>query len=94
MPNSKVKKEGWHDGEGKIEEENGKRGLRYSSSQGTTDTLHMSTSATERPPRSQSNVNLISSGMKEVNNNPNKASSFYSHQRRWGAVMKTGFREL
>jgi len=97
MPISKVKRERWCDGERKVEEVKGgggERGLLCSSSQGTLDTLHMSTSVTERPPHSQSNVNLISSGLKEVNNNPNYSSSFYSHQQRWGTVMETSFREL
>ena len=59
-----------------------RKGLCVASSRGTWDTLHTSTSVTEHPPHSQSNVNLISSGWKEVNNNPNYSSSFYGHQRR------------
>lgn len=54
----------------------GKEGFCVASSQGTWDTLHMSTSVMERPPHSQSNVNLISSGLKEANNNLNYSSSF------------------
>lgn len=77
-------------------EEGGRRkeGFCVASSQGTWDTLHMGTSVVVRPPHSQSNVNLISSGLKEANNNPNYSSSFYGHQRRWDAEMKTSFREL
>lgn len=63
-------------------------------SQGTWDTLHMSTSVMVRSPHSQSNVNLISSGLKEASNNPNYSSSFYGHQRRRDDEMKTSFREL
>lgn len=80
------------------EEEGGREGRREgfcdASSRGTWDTLHMSTSVTVRPPHSQGNVNLISSGLKEANNNPNYSSSFYVHQRRRDAEMKTSFREL
>lgn len=54
----------------------------------------MSTSVMARPPHSQSNVNLISSGLKEANNNPNYSSSFYDRQQRQDAEMKTSFRGM
>lgn len=75
-------------------EEGGGEGFCVAASQGTWDTLHMSTSVVVRPPHSQSNVNLISSGLKEANNNPNYSSSFYGHQQRRDTEMKTSFREL
>lgn len=81
------------DGEGK-RKGRGEEGFCVVSSRGTWDTLHMSTSVMECPPHSQSNVNLISSGLKEANNNLNYSSSFYSHQRRRETEMKTSFREL
>lgn len=67
----------------------GRRGLCVAFMLGTWDTLHMSTSVPERSPHSKSNVNLISSGLKEANNNPHYSSSFYDHQQRQDAEMKT-----
>lgn len=69
----------------------GRRGEGFcvASSRGTWDTLHMSTSM-KRPPHSQSNVNLISSGMKEANDRTSYSSSFHRNHRE----MKTSFREL
>lgn len=91
MPISKVKKERWCDGERRTEKgrgEGGEEGFCVASSRWDFGTL--CTSVMERPPHSQSNVNLISSGLKEANNNPNYSSSFYGHH----AEMKTSFREL
>lgn len=101
MPISKVKKEGWCDRERRVRKE---RGLEeggggreevfcVASSQGTWDTLHMSTSVMVRSPHSRSNVNLISSGLK-ASNNPNYSSSFYGHQRGRDAETKSRFRKL
>lgn len=99
MPIAKVKKEWWCD-EGRtvekgraMEEDKEERGGLLCCIL-TGDTLHMSTSVVERPPYSQSNVTLISSGLKEANNNPNDFSSFYSHPWRRDVVMRTSFREL
>lgn len=83
-------------GKGRGTEEGGgeEEGFCVAPSRGTRDTLHMSTSVIVCPPHSQSNVNLIILGLKEANNNTNDSSSFYGHQRRRDAVMKTSFREL
>lgn len=60
------------DGEGKSEGKGEERRglLLLGLHRGTWDTLHTSTSVRERLPHSRSNVNLISSGWKEANNNP------------------------
>lgn len=106
MPISKVKKEGWCDRERRVRKERGPEegGRReegggreevfcVASSQGTRDTLHMSTSVMVRSPHSQSNVNLISSGLK-ASNNPNYSSSFYGHQRGRDAETRSRSRKL
>lgn len=75
----------------------GQRGggtTRVASSRGHIwDTLHMSTSALMRPApsHSQSNVNLISPGLK-ASNAPNYSSSFYGLRRGSGGKMRSRFR--
>lgn len=67
---------------GREGDEGGKREEGFCVASSWGDILHMSTCVLEHPPRSRNNVNLISSGLKEENNNPNYSSSYYGHERR------------